>query len=324
MNRTAKYSEPRPGGRRERLRSFIPRVLASGFGSVRGMRILHLSDTHITAAPGPNPDGIDSRESLRQILHDCGELPGLDAVVVSGDVADDGSPEAYGDARRLIGAFARQRSIPAIFSTGNHDDRKPFTEVLGSGHPEPEAELDSAGGERAAVTTIAGYRVVTLDSLVPGKAYGEISTAQLEWLREVLAQPAPNGSVLVFHHPPISLPGVAVQRAFGLLNGGALAEAIRGSDVRLLLCGHFHLQLSGMLDGVPVWVTPGVVNRIDLTATPGTERAARGASASIIDLGGPHSPVCHTLHARDPHAGETAHELTAARLGAVIAELGPA
>ncbi|MEV6846653.1 metallophosphoesterase [Actinoplanes sp. NPDC051411] len=286
------------------------------------MRILHLSDTHITAAPGPNRDGIDPRESLRQMLHDCAELADLDAVVVSGDVADDGSAEAYADALEMVGAFARRRGIPAIFSTGNHDERKPFAAVLGTGHTDPERRFESAGGECAAATTVAGYRIVTLDSLVPGTAYGEISPAQLEWLRDVLAEPVPNGTVLVFHHPPVVLPGVAVQQSLGLVNGTDLAGAIRGSDVRLILCGHFHLQLSGMLDGVPVWVTPGVVNRIDLTAAPGTERAARGASASLIDLGGPHSPVCHTLHARDPHAGETAHELDAAQLAAVMADLG--
>jgi hypothetical protein len=78
--------------------------------------------------------------------------------------------------------------------------------------------------------------------------------------------------------------------------------------VRLILCGHFHLQLFGMLASVPVWVTPGVVTRIDLNATPATERAVMGASASLIDLGGPHSPVFHTLHARDPHVGRTAYE----------------
>jgi hypothetical protein len=98
---------------------------------------------------------------------------------------------------------------------------------------------------------------------------------------------------------------VAVQAALGLRNGPDLAATISGTDVRLMLCGHFHLQLFGMLSGLPVWVTPGVVTRIDLTATPGTERAVKGASASLIDLGGPNSPIFHTLHARDPHLGQT-------------------
>jgi 3',5'-cyclic AMP phosphodiesterase CpdA len=198
--------------------------------------------------------------------------------------------------------------------------------VLGSGHLDaagrdvPHQQL--AAAERAAVTMVAGYRIITLDSLIPGSQHGRIGTAQLAWLRAVLAEPAPHGSILAFHHPPVVVPGVAVQHALGLRNAPELAEVIGGADVRLLLCGHFHLQLFGMLAGVPVWVTPGVLNRIDLTATPGSVRAVKGASASLIDLGGPHSPVCHTLHARDPHAGRTAYEVDAQRVDAAIAEAG--
>lgn len=128
--------------------------------------------------------------------------------------------------------------------------------------------------------------------------------------------------MLAFHHPPVVVPGVAVQDALGLRDGPDLADAIGGTDVRLVLCGHFHLQLFGMLAAVPVWVTPGVVTRIDLTATPGTERAVKGASASLIDLGGPHSPVFHTLHARDSQVGHTAYEIDAVELSTVIAKLG--
>ncbi|WP_328475913.1 metallophosphoesterase [Actinoplanes sp. NBC_00393] len=292
------------------------------------MRILHLSDTHLTQASGPNGDGVDTRDSLRRILYDCRELPGLDAVVVTGDIADDGSREAYVAARELVGGFAGERGIPAIFSTGNHDERVAFAGVLGSGHRDaggqdrPDQQFD--GDARAAVTLVDGYRVITLDSLVPGKGFGEISGAQLAWLRNVLVAPAPRGSILAFHHPPVAVPGVTVQDALGLRNAAELAEAIAGSDVRLILCGHFHLQIFGMLAGVPVWVTPGVVTRIDLTATPGAERAVHGASATLVDLGGPHSPVLHTLHARDPQAGRTAYDIDAAELAAVIAKLGKA
>jgi 3',5'-cyclic-AMP phosphodiesterase len=71
-----------------------------------------------------------------------------------------------------------------------------------------------------------------------------------------------------------------------------------------VLCGHFHLQLSGFLAGVPVSATPGVVTRIDLTAPAHVFRAVHGAGATLVELGGPFSPSFHTLHARDPRAGE--------------------
>jgi hypothetical protein len=52
-----------------------------------------------------------------------------------------------------------------------------------------------------------------------------------------------------------------------------------------------------------------VVSRGDLTAAPGTERVVRGASASLVELGGAAGPMFHTFHARDPRAHETVYEL---------------
>jgi hypothetical protein len=100
-----------------------------------------------------------------------------------------------------------------------------------------------------------------------------------------------------------------------------LVDTIRGSDVRLILCGHFHLQIFGFLETAPVWVTPGVVSRVDLTAAPRTERAVRGASATLVQLGA-HGPLFRTLHARDLQAGETVYELDEQQLRSVIDEVG--
>ncbi|MFK4099828.1 metallophosphoesterase family protein [Streptomyces sp. NPDC019531] len=287
------------------------------------MRIVHLSDTHVERTDAPNSNGVNATESLRLILAELRHLRDVDAVVVTGDIANAGDVEAYTTVRELVGDFARPHGAAVFCTTGNHDEREAFGKVLGSGHARPEVVLETEDAERAAVTTVDGWRFVTLDSLVPGKVYGRISAAQLEWLRGVLRTPAERGTVLAFHHPPISLGLSVTQPVFGLLNPGELAAAIRGSDVRTVLTGHFHLQLFGMLEAVPVWVTPGVVNRIDLTTPYGTERAVRGASASLVELGGPASPVFHTFHARDPRAHETVYELDEERTRAVLEEHGP-
>jgi Icc protein len=292
------------------------------------MRILHLSDTHLDRTDSPNADGVNAHQSLRQMLGDLEAVRDIDVVVISGDIAGDRSKEAYHAARELIGEFARSRNVPMIYSTGNEDERRAFGEVLGSGHLDAtghdraDGVISSSGDEIAAVSHAGGFRFVTLDSLVPGKGYGLISQTQLDWLREVLSEASPKGTVLAFHHPPIAL-DVEVQHALGLQNPSDLAEAIRDTDVQLILCGHFHLQLFGYLESAAVWVTPGVVTRIDLTAAVGTERAVRGASATIVHLGTPHSPVLYILHARDPQVGETVYELDEHQVSAVIEKLGP-
>ncbi|MER5943107.1 metallophosphoesterase [Streptomyces sp. NPDC001928] len=282
------------------------------------MRILHLSDTHLEKTDAPNKYGVNATESLRLILAELRHLRGVDAIVVTGDIADDGAVEAYAAVKELVGDFARPLGAPVFYTTGNHDERVAFGKVLGSGHGEPELVLESGAGERAAVSTVGGWRFVTLDSLVPGKVHGRVSAAQLDWLKDVLGTPAERGTVLALHHPPIALGISATQPVFGLRNPGDLATAIRGSDVRLVLTGHYHLQLFGFLAAVPVWVTPGVVSRVDLTTAPGTERVVRGASASLVELGGADGPLFHTFHARDPHAHEPVYELDEGQVRAMV------
>ncbi|MEU8079225.1 metallophosphoesterase [Catellatospora citrea] len=266
-------------------------------------RILHLSDTHFNS-----PD-VDAAAALARILHDARFVTDLDLVVVSGDIADDGSAAGCAGVREQVGRFCAERGIPHVYCTGNHDTREAFAAVLGSGHlaadgTDTGTTMPDASDVRAAVSHVAGLRVITLDSLVPGQVHGHLDRAQLAWLRDVLAQPAAAGSVLVLHHPPIAVPTSPIMDVVNLRNGVELADAVAGSDVRAILCGHFHLQLSGLLRGIPVWVTPGVVTRIDFTAPPRWERAVLGAGATVVDLGGPASPLFHLLQARDPRAGE--------------------
>jgi hypothetical protein len=42
-----------------------------------------------------------------------------------------------------------------------------------------------------------------------------------------------------------------------------------------------------------------------------------------VQLGAPHGPLIHTLHARGPRMGETVHEADEQEMRAVIAKLGP-
>lgn len=285
-------------------------------------RILHLSDTHV-GANGFDEDGVDARAALAGILHDVRHVPDLDVVVVSGDIADDGSVAGCAAVREAVGRFAAARGIPHVYCPGNHDRRDSFAAVLGSGHLAADGTDtgEPADGEhRAAVSVVRGLRVVTLDSLVPGAVHGLLGDRQLGWLRAVLARPAEAGTVIVLHHPPVALPSSPLMASVNLRDAARLAEVVAGTDVRAILCGHYHLQLSGSLGGAPVWVTPGVVSRIDLTAPPALERAVTGAGATVVDLGGPGSPMFHTLHARDPRAGRQVYLVDAVSGADVPAE----
>ncbi|MGY0390096.1 metallophosphoesterase [Nocardioides sp. WG-D5] len=271
-------------------------------------RILHLSDTHVTGS-GLDMDGVDAVAALDAILRDARHVPGLDAVVVSGDIADDGSAEGCRAVLERVGAFAAERGIPHIYSTGNHDTRGPFREVLGSGHLDADGSdrgrlLDPESDLCASVSYLGELRVVTIDSLVPGKTHGFLDEAQLARLAAELSTPTRDGTVLVLHHPPLHLASLPWVADVVLHNISALGRVVRSSDVRAILAGHLHFQVSGFLAGIPVWVTPGVVTRIDTTAPPHLVRGVLGAGASVVDLADRASPTFHVITARDPRAGE--------------------
>jgi len=148
---------------------------------VRQYRILHLSDTHV-GTDGVDEDGVDAVAALRGLLASVAHVPGIDLIVVTGDIADDGSEQGCVIVRDAVGQFARDRGVPHVYTTGNHDWRPGFSAALGSGHLTAEggnAALRAFDGEeRAALSMVGGLRVVTLDSLVPGQAHGVVSARQ--------------------------------------------------------------------------------------------------------------------------------------------------
>nr|WP_216653851.1 metallophosphoesterase [Nocardioides sp. zg-DK7169] len=279
---------------------------------------MHLSDTHASAArTGADMDGVDALGALERLLHDVRHVPGIELVVVSGDVADDGSEAGCRAVRDRVGAFARARGVPQVYCTGNHDARPGFAAALGSGHLGADGEdrgtLIVPGADlRAAYSQVGGLRVVTLDTLVPGSTHGEVDRAQLDALAALLATPSPDGTLLVLHHPPLHIASMPQVAEVVLRDIDRLRAVVRGSDVRGVLAGHLHHPVSGFLAGTPVWVAPGVVTRIDTTAPARLVRGVLGAGAGLLDLGPVDATTYHLLHARDPRAGEPVYLYDAA------------
>ncbi|WP_432542560.1 metallophosphoesterase [Kineococcus sp. SYSU DK002] len=268
-------------------------------------RILHLSDTHLMAAGGLHGGFVDTTAALGHVLESLHRIGPLDAVVVSGDVSEDGTVASYETARALVGEFARAHGAVPVFAMGNHDTPAEFTEVL---------------GPVRSVHDVDGFRLVVLDSSVPGRGYGLLGAEQLDWLRSVLATAAPKGSAVVVHHSPVPAPTV-LHDGLKLQDPADLLAALDGTDVRVVLSGHYHHAAAQTYpSGLTALVAPAVANRSDPFAAPGRERILRGHGALLVEV----DDVVRSrvLSIPSPGDGEELFELDEETVARIVAESG--
>lgn len=249
--------------------------------------LVQVSDVHLRP-DGVMANGARPRENLLAALAAVAEaVPAPDAFLLTGDLTDGGDAACYDDLAELARAAAGGAEV--IYLPGNHDERAAFRRhLLGTGGDGPVNQARRVGG----------LRVIALDSVIPGEDRGELGEEALEFLRrELAAGPAPDGTVVALHHPPVGSP-IEPMTAIALGNPRQLAQAVAGSDVRLIMAGHFHHEASGQLGGVPVWVGPATAYRLD-TASTGSYQNIHAAATSRIELT-PAGPLATTIWARPP------------------------
>lgn len=234
-----------------------------------GLTLIQLSDLHIDV------DHPGRLSTVRSAL-DHVEASGLAvaALVLSGDLTDSGDPAAYRALRAVVEPAAARIGAPLVYAMGNHDERRALRREL----------LDTSGDEPYDhVVQLGGLRIVVLDSTVPGRPQGLLRDEQLASLAAELAEPAPLGTVLVLHHPPVPT-AFAPMRGVDLQNPRDLAAVLTGTDVRMILCGHAHHAGASALAGVPVWIAPSTAHRAELLSPAGRARGRASAALTRVDV----------------------------------------
>lgn len=251
------------------------------------LRILHLTDTHLFGDDSRHYGTVDTAAQLAAALaHVAAQR--FDLVVVAGDVSEDGTVESYRRARTIVGDWAREHGARAIFTMGNHDRREAFRAVIGGGQPDADERLlGGSDPERpvASVTESGGWRVIVLDTSVPTRGYGDIEAEQLALLRETLATPAQNGTVVVMHHPPVDAQTDLLQAlALDADDAAEFIQIITATDVRVVLSGHYHHPIVETIGGIPVVVAPGVANIARALEDPAEESAELAFGGAIVEI----------------------------------------
>jgi len=144
-----------------------------------------------------------------------------DAILVKGDLTNDGQPDEFSAFRDAYGVFSDRLHVVR----GNHDAYRGQEEFAG------DACID-----------VPGARLVLLDTVIPFQTTGRVTPAQIAWLEEAASEV--DRPVLVFGHHQVWVPGGARDPNYFGINpddSEALLAAIeRHRNIAGYFAGHTH------------------------------------------------------------------------------------
>ncbi len=214
------------------------------------MRVIQITDPHVVVPPQKVSGRIDSglllQETVARINAELPKVGPVDAVLVTGDISDDGSPESYA----LFSDLMAPLDLPVFVIPGNHDQREPMRAAFACrGYLPASGRLDWSA-------TLNGLHIVGLDTLVEGQGGGILAPETLGFLTQALKRAGSLPVLLAMHHPPFAS-GIRFMDSIGLEGVDSLAEVLKSSaaDIRIV-CGHVHCMMAGAVGGVTAFSGP--------------------------------------------------------------------
>lgn len=204
------------------------------------VRLLQISDPHLFADPNGRLRGVNTLASLQRVLeHALAYRRGLAGLLCTGDIVND-EPAGYAHFERLAGSAG----MPVFCLPGNHDDARALRSALSRAPFQVGGHVD-----------LGRWRLVLLDSSVPGRASGHLGIAELRRLREAL-ESTDRHVMICLHHQPVPMSSRWLD-ALGLDNADELLGLLEEHpNVRAISWGHVHQCFDSHWQGVRLLGTP--------------------------------------------------------------------
>ena len=191
--------------------------------SVDARRVLHVlqvTDCHLFPSPDASLLGVNTCASLAAVLEAACRERTPDAVLATGDIAQDPAAATY---RLFLSTLRSYYAGPLLCVPGNHDHGETFRAEL------PCADL-----------SVGAWRVAGVDTHVDDVVGGSVDEQELARLQAALVGHGP--TLVVGHHCPAEI-GCAWLDVHRIDNGEALLDVIDTPEVKAYAFGHIHQEV---------------------------------------------------------------------------------
>lgn len=197
-------------------------------------RIVQITDLHLMADPLAELKGVCTRSTFEAVLKVLRrDFRSAERLIVTGDLAHDELKETYEALRELLADWLPElRVIP-----GNHDHRDFMRQVFGD-------RVIECGDRNVFADSVGGWRLIGLDSQLPGEVRGQLGETQCDWLARALSVEPIQPTAIFLHHPPLKV-GTGWLDEIGLEDAERLLALLRQSQqVKFVCCGHIHHEMT--------------------------------------------------------------------------------
>ena len=205
-------------------------------------RILQISDIHLNQDVNGELLGVKTNESLKAVIeHVKQHQKKMDAIILSGDLSQDGSASSYERLAAMINEF----NLPVYFVPGNHDNQQVLRTVYPRDHISDKRHL-----------IFGDWQIILLDSQKPGAVEGYLDPSQLQFLRECLEKHPGHRAIIMFHHQPLKM-NCGWLDNLGVKNAEAFWQVIANySNVNAVFFGHVHQESFHQEQNIPCYSVP--------------------------------------------------------------------
>ena len=208
-------------------------------GGSDSLYLVQVTDTHLTGDEEGRLLGMNTARSARAVIDAAIATEKADCILLTGDIAADGQPEAYGQLQALLGT-----AVPSLWLPGNHDNVTNHNYRYAS-HMKRRLRAKH-------------WDVVMLETQVEGEVGGVLSTTELDALKSAVDDArSANKALLVATHHPLRRLGSAWLDEQSVKNAAEALDILEPmADQTAVISGHVHQESDKVINGIRMMTTP--------------------------------------------------------------------
>jgi len=208
--------------------------------STKTANIVHITDMHLSSCESTLFREKNPNHTFNQVIAHIGNSEWKpDALIVTGDISNDGTKITYDRAYKKI----KELRLPALCIPGNHDDRKNLIKHL------PSEFSDT-------LLVIKNFILIGLDSTVKSASEGLLSSDELEKMQYLLQENTSKNVIICLHHQPVIIDSDWIDK-IGLKNKNDFFKIIKEYDhIKGIFFGHIHQNYFINHNNIRMYGTP--------------------------------------------------------------------